>query len=122
MENKFSYGSVVVKQLRPLHDWILVADMSFEERKTASGIILLKDDGKSSGIRPRWGKVYSVGPKQTQVKAGQWVCVEHGRWTRGVEIEDETGKYTLRRIDSNAIMLVTDELPQDETMSDAVVV
>ena len=44
----------------------------------------------------------------------------HGRWTRGIDIEDESGKKTLRRIDPNDILMVSDELPQDDTMSDAV--
>jgi hypothetical protein len=46
--------------------------------------------------------------------------VAHGRWTRGIDIEDENGKVTLRRIDPNDILLVSDIPVQDDTMSDAV--
>jgi hypothetical protein len=49
------------------------------------------------------------------------VCVTHGRWTRGIEIEDEQGHQTLRRIDPADILLVSDSQPQDETMSNAVI-
>jgi hypothetical protein len=64
--------------------------------------------------------VYAVGPDQQDVKVGDWICVAHGRWTRGLDIEDEHGKKTVRRIDPKDIMLVADELPSDDTMSNAV--
>ena len=111
-----------ITQLRALNDNVLVEDMVFKDaRQLSSGIILPSDDGKSSGIRPRWGKVYAVGPEQRHVRAGQWVCVAHGRWTRGVEIEDADGIRTIRRIDPEDILLVSDEHPgTDDTMSRAV--
>jgi hypothetical protein len=64
--------------------------------------------------------VYATGPDQQDVQVGQWICVAHGRWTRGVEVEDEAGEKTLRRIDPTDILLVSDHLPQDDTMSNAV--
>lgn len=117
----FAYGAIKVDSLRALHDWILVSEMNFQERMTNSGIILHGDDGTTAGIRPRWGQVYAVGPKQKDVTVGQWVCVAHGRWTRGVKIEDPSGEKTVRRIDPEDILLVSDEPPgTDDTMSDAV--
>lgn len=116
-----AFGPVQVTTLRPLHDWVLVTEMNFRERTTSSGIILHSDDGTTAGIRPRWGQVYRVGPEQQDVRPGQWVCVAHGRWTRGVRIEDATGEHTIRRIDPEDILLVSDEPPgTDDTMSDAV--
>lgn len=107
-------------QLKPLRDAVIVSDMNFDERLSTGGIVLVKDNGKSSGIRPRWGRVYAVGPDQHAVKVGTWICVEHGRWTRGLDIEDETGKQTLRRVDPKDIMMESDEMPQDVTFSDAI--
>ncbi len=108
------------EQLKPLNDAVIVSEMNFEERLSDGGIILVKDNGKSSGIRPRWGKVYAVGPDQHDVKVGTWICVEHGRWTRGLEIEDENGKQTVRRVDPKDIMMESDELPKDMTFSEAI--
>ncbi len=107
-------------QLRPLRDAVIVSDMNFEERLSSGGIVLVKDNGKSSGIRPRWGKVYAVGPEQKDIRVGTWICVEHGRWTRGLDIEDENGKTTLRRVDPKDIMMESDELPDDMTFSEAI--
>jgi len=107
-------------QIHPLNNSVIVSEMIFDQRITSSGIILPNDNGTGSGIRPRWGQVYAVGPEQADVTVGQWICVAHGRWTRGIDIEDESGKKTLRRIDPNDILMVSDIQPQDDTMSDAV--
>jgi co-chaperonin GroES (HSP10) len=107
-------------QLRPLNDSVIVGEMIFDQRFTTGGIVLLNDNGKSTGIRPRWGQVYAVGPEQHDVKVGEWVCIAHGRWTRGIDIEDENGKQTLRRVDPKDILIQTDEQPNDETFSTAI--
>jgi hypothetical protein len=115
-----AYSPGRVSKLRALHDWILVTDMEFTERITQAGLILPNDNGTGSGIRPRWGRVYAIGPRQKLVSVGQWICVAHGRWTRGVEIQDDQGQLTLRRVDPSDILLVADYKPQDDTMSDAI--
>jgi hypothetical protein len=108
--------------LKAIRDHVIVHDMVFDERITNGGIVLLNDNGKGYGIRPRWGRVYAVGHEQHNVKVGQWVLVAHGRWTRGLEIEDELGNQTIRKIDPKDIMLVSDdeECPSIETVSTAV--
>lgn len=110
-------------EIRALGKNVLVTDMNFENRVTSGGIILVKDDGKDSGIRPRWCRIFSVGPEQTdpELTVGKYILVSHGRWTRGIEIEDEDGvKFTIRKIDVNEILLVSDEPQNDETISDKV--
>jgi len=80
----------------------------------------MNDDGQSSGIRPRWCKVYAVGPDQKDVVPGQWVLTEHGRWTRGVEVEIEGEELTLRRIDPTAMIMTSNTEPDaDDTLSTA---
>jgi Chaperonin 10 Kd subunit len=112
-----------IKGIRALHDHVLITDMDFSGRKLSSGIILPGDDGTTAGIRPRWGRVYAVGPDQQDVQVGQWVLVEHGRWTRGLKIqfEDTEEEITIRRADPNGIIFVSDEEPDaDDTISSAV--
>lgn len=115
---KYSYDYLDVKKLKAISDNILVVDMEFKERITSGGIILRNDDMKSVGIRPRWARVYSIGPEQKFVSPGQYVMVAHGRWSRGVKIRDENGEHVLRRVDPNDILLVSDEPVDDETISD----
>ena len=116
----FSAHQIQRNQLRPLNDAVIVSDMVFDQRISRGGIVLLNDNGSTAGIRPRWGQVYAVGPNQQDVAVGQWVCVAHGRWTRGIDVEDESGKRTLRRVDPKDIMMVSDEPVQDDTFSEAV--
>lgn len=116
----FSAHQIQRNQLRPLNDAVIVSDMVFDQRISRGGIVLLNDNGSTAGIRPRWGQVYAVGPNQQDVAVGQWVCVAHGRWTRGIDVEDESGRRTLRRVDPKDIMMVSDEPVQDDTFSEAV--
>jgi len=124
MKAAFAPHQIKQEEIKALHDNILVADMEFDTRITQSGLILANDNGTTLGIRPRWGRVYAVGPKQTEIRVGQWIMVAHGRWTRGIDIEDGTAdhKRTIRKIDPKDILLVSDrdERPQDDTMSTAV--
>jgi co-chaperonin GroES (HSP10) len=122
MEKKLAFSSHRLNrnQIQPLNDSVIVSDMVFDQRISHGGIVLLNDNGSTAGIRPRWGQVYAIGPDQQDVAVGQWVCVAHGRWTRGIEVEDESGKKTLRRVDPKDIMLISDEPVQDDTFSEAV--
>lgn len=99
--------------VRPLRDVVFIKHMDFESQKTINGLILPKDDGKVTGIRPRWGQIWAIGPDQTELKVGEWVLVEHGRWTRTVEVEQEDGSVLeVRMVDNNAIMAVSETLPE----------
>lgn len=110
-----------INKITPVKDHIIVRDMNFGERKLSSGIIMLGDDAKTDGIRPRWAQVYSIGPEQKDITVGQWVLVEHGRWTRGSSVEINGEAMTIRRIDAKAIMLISDEPPNtDDNISTAV--
>lgn len=110
-----------VDGIKAILDHVIVTDMDFSGRQLSSGIFLLSDDGKSEGIRPRWGKVYKVGPDQHEIREGQWVYVEHGRWSRGIELDINGNVFAARRIDPKCIIFVSDEKPnEDDTISTAV--
>lgn len=112
-----------IRGIMPIKDHVIVTDMNFGERQLSSGLVLLGDDAKSSGIRPRWAKVYAVGPEQQDVVPEQWVLVEHGRWTRGIKVQIDGAEFVVRRIDADAIMAVSDEIPDsDDILSSALVV
>jgi co-chaperonin GroES (HSP10) len=109
-------------KIRALHDDVIITEMNFDEIKTTSGIILRSDNGKSHGVRPRWGKVYAIGPEQKDVNVGQWILVEHGRWTRGIKIDDGAGEKVIQKVDVNCIMAVSDQEPSfaDDYIPDSV--
>ena len=90
------------------------------ERVTRGGIVLKDDNGKLEGVRPRWGKVWQVSEDITDVKPGDWILCEHGRWTMTIEIKDDTGeKFKFQKIDPNGILMVSDEKPNDSMFGES---
>ena len=100
---------------KAIRDKILIYNIEKGERMTAGGIVLTDDDKRSSGVRPRWAQIYDVGPevKDPELVPGRWVLVEHGRWTRGMEIDtDEGERITLWGVQwPDPIIMVSDEKP-----------
>lgn len=101
--------------LRPIRNRVIVTDMHFGEQKTKSGLIITNDDGNVRGIYPRWGRVYAKGPENNEeYSVGDWVLVEHGRWTRGVELEQkEEDKLTIRMVEAESILAWSNEKPKE---------
>ena len=120
MESKPAFAPTTIKKINPLGNTIIVSDMKFDVRLSKGGIIIPNDDMKSSGIRPRWAKVYAIGPEQKDIKVGEFILISHGRWTRGIKIEDQEGEKVIRKVDPNDILLISNEPMEDETMSDKV--
>jgi len=100
-------------QAKALKGKVLVTDLERGSR-LVNGIIIPDDNGKSEGIRPRWGRVYSVGEDVTEITAGQWILIENGRWTRMLKVKEEDGSYTqLWGVEwPKSVMLVSDEDPE----------
>ena len=121
MDQKPAFAPTKVDKITALKDHVIVTEMTFDERISHGGIVLPNDDMKSSGIRPRWGKVYAIGPEQRDIQVGQYILISHGRWTRGIKIDDGTGEKVIRKVDNKDILLVSDEPVQDSTMSDKVI-
>lgn len=98
----------------PIHDGVIVTDMNFGIQTTAQGIIITSDDGKSEGIKPRWARVYAVGNEQNSIKVGDWILVEHGRWTRSAKIRIANGDVIdVRRVETKSIMMTSSHKPDD---------
>jgi co-chaperonin GroES (HSP10) len=96
----------------PLHDKVIATMVdSFGEQRSSGGVIYLENEGSAESIRPRWFKVVAVGPDQKDVAVDQYVLVEHGRWSRGINIEG-TGRNEDRifHIDMDSALLVSDEV------------
>lgn len=104
------------KHVRPIHNRVIVKNMHFGDTTSNGGIIILSDDGKDRGIKPRWGQVFSKGPKNNDpYDVGDWILVEHGRWTRSFDIQiDEDDEYTtMRAVEAESVLLWSNEKPKD---------
>jgi co-chaperonin GroES (HSP10) len=110
--------NVVKGKINPIRDNVLITEMEFGEERTTTGIIVQSLDGKTSGIKARWGQVWAVGPEQKDVSIGEWICIAHGRWTRGIKVDDSGKEITIRRVDNNDILLVSDTKPEGVYVSE----
>ena len=111
----FKYKQTITGKIQPLRDKVMVEDMKFGMQTTSKGLIVLNDDGANHGIKPRWARVHAVGPDQADIVVGQYILVEHGRWTRGVELvdPDTNESVTIRMVDNNDILAVSDTPMED---------
>jgi co-chaperonin GroES (HSP10) len=101
-------------KLNPINENVLVSDMFFGEQITSGGLIITNDDGNVRGIYPRWGKVYAKGPTNTDpFQVGDWILIEHGRWTRKITIDDGEGVKDFQKVETKSILAVADERPND---------
>lgn len=105
-------------KVKALKGKVLVTDLERGSR-VLRGIILPDDNGKSEGIRPRWGRVYSVGEDITDIVPGQWIFIENGRWTRMLKVKEDDGSHTqLWGVEwPQSVMLVSDTDPDVEVFS-----
>ncbi|MFA5490043.1 MAG: hypothetical protein WC284_12620 [Candidimonas sp.] len=102
----------------PTKDSVLVTDMEDGEQ-IVNGIILLDDNGKDNGIRPRWAKVYAVGEEIDDISVGEWVYVDHGRWTRTIKCETSNGVVMIQKIDPSGILAKSKLSPNELNASRA---
>lgn len=94
---------------------IVVTEMDDTGEKLSSGGIIIPGEGFSPrGIHPRWCKVYKVGSDIKDVHVGEWLYVEHGRWTPGIDTTDDEGnEIRVWVVDHDGILIATDERPVD---------
>ena len=102
--------------IRAIGDNILCVDANFGEQTTSSGIIVQKTIGKDEGIHPRWFKVHAVGPEINWCQQGDWLYVEYGRWTEGMDMVDDSfdtehNTKKVWKVDPEACMLISKEEP-----------
>jgi co-chaperonin GroES (HSP10) len=106
--------------VKPLHARIAVTDMEFGEKLSSSGLIIPSTDGKSSGVHPRWGRVHVKGNGNTDdYKVGDWVLIEHGRWTRTINVDQDDGSVLkVWIVDETGIIGWSDETPEEILVGD----
>lgn len=105
-------------KIKALKGKVLVTDLERGSR-VVRGIIIPDDNGKSEGIRPRWGKIYSVGDDITDISPNQWILIENGRWTRMIRVKQDDGtEIHLWGVEwPDSVMLVSDTDPETEIYS-----
>jgi co-chaperonin GroES (HSP10) len=105
---------IKAESLAPLKKNVFVSDLDRGMRVTPRGIIIPDDNMKEQGIHPRWGCVFAVGPEVDDLSPGDWVYVEHGRWTNGIDLELPDGTVRIWRVEyPKSVLLACDHDPRD---------
>lgn len=102
--------------LRPIRDRVLLKNLDKGKKTTKGGVIVLDDSKMSAGergIRPRWAQVYAVGPEQESVVAGQWVLMEHARWTESMTVDIDGEETEIWMGDPEAMLGTSETKPDD---------
>lgn len=103
---------IEITHIKPIRDRVLVTDMEFGNQVRKSGLIIADDDGKAHGIKPRWAKVLLVGPEQKDLSPGQYVLLEHGRWTRSMPVIIDNKEQKMYMIDyPRAVLAIAQNKP-----------
>ena len=100
-------------KLKPLPGRLFCASLETGLRATDGGIVLPDDNKMSSGstgVRPRWFQVVNVNvdTNPDDIKIGNYVLVEHGRWSRRFSGK-HYNNYSI--IEEKAVLLVTEDPP-----------
>lgn len=97
--------------IKPLRDKVFAEILDVGEITTKAGIILQSDVGKEG--RPRWFKVEAAGPDATDVKNGDYVLVDTGRWS--YSLKRLSDGVELRDIEYDGILAVAnkDNMPSE---------
>jgi hypothetical protein len=58
--------------------------------------------------------VYAKGRDNTDEYAvGDWILVEHGRWTRGAKIKTDSVECTVRMVEAESVLMWAKQKPED---------
>ena len=99
--------------LRAIGNRVLVTDMHFGEQTTKGGLIIKDDNGSTRGIYPRWGKIYAKGPDNIEdYKVGDWILIEHGRWTRSILLNEDDEEKEVRMVETESILAYSNSKPE----------
>ena len=89
-------------QIKPLKNDILVVNMERGRMKTKGGVFLPHDDTElnEKNIKPRWAQVWKMGEDlDMPFEEGDWILVEHGRWSRIVKLKEGDKIYEFQKVD-----------------------
>ena len=112
---------MTAKTVSALPGRILVDDIQRGERQVGR-IILANDNGTSEGIRARWAKVHAVGVGVTDVVPGEWILVNHGRWTREVKVNPNTpDEFKVWQVDYPGGVLAVSDTPTNTFAGESVI-
>jgi co-chaperonin GroES (HSP10) len=111
-----AYTNIKANTFTPLKDKVFVTAMEHGDKISKGGLIVVSDDMTNRGIRPRWGKVWAIGPDVQDLNVGNWILIEHGRWTQKINIEVDGEEIPVWSVEyPKSVLMVSDDEPDTVT-------
>ena len=105
---------IIAEDFHPIRDNVFVTDLDSGPHRTPHGILIPDDNMTERGVRPRWAKVWRIGPDVTEIKPGEWILIEHARWTTGIDLELPDQIVRVWRIEwPTSVLVATDSDPRE---------
>jgi hypothetical protein len=112
-------NSVTADSFQPIKTNVFVTDLDHGPTVTQGGIIRPDDNMSATGIRPRWACVWAIGPEVEDIKVGEWVFIEHARWTNSIDIRLPEGNVRVWKVDwPNGVLLAAQDDPRETSLTD----
>lgn len=109
-----NFNCIKATAFRPLKENVFVTDLDSGPHETAGGIIIPDDNATVRGIHPRWGRVWAIGPDVQGIEVGEWVYIEHARWTLAIDLDLPDGVVRIWKIDwPEAVLLAAPVDPRE---------
>ena len=105
-------------KLKPLPGKLVCVSLEVGFRTSAGGIVLTDDNDMSAGergVRPRWFQVVNVNvdTNPDDIKIGDYVLVEHGRWSKrftgSADMREVGNNYSI--VEEKSVMMVSEDPP-----------
>jgi hypothetical protein len=111
-------------KIQAIRDHILCTQADFGDQTTQAGIVIKSNINKSQGISSRWMQVFEVGPDIDWLTPGEWVLVEYGRWSNGLQVRDDrlpNGEAEVWKVDPAGCLAASDTKPDTLYYNDQVI-
>jgi co-chaperonin GroES (HSP10) len=74
---------------------------------SASGLIISSEDGNQTAS-PRWAEVLAIGPNVKEVRNGDFILIEPGKWTFGFTLGDDRVADRFWKTDEDRVIAISD--------------
>lgn len=106
-------NQITVEAFRPLKNNVFVTDLDSGPHATAAGIIIPDDNFSERGVHPRWARVWAIGPEVQDIEIGEWIYVQHARWTNSIDLAMPKGVVRIWRVEwPESVLLAAAEDPR----------
>lgn len=106
-------NQITAEAFHPLKNNVFVTDLDSGPHETAGGIIIPDDNFSERGVHPRWARVWAIGPDVQDIEVGEWIYVEHARWTNSIDLALPRGVVRIWRVEwPESVLLAAPEDPR----------